>query len=212
MDRDALVARCKVRFKDTGNAIYSDANWVDYINEAIRQVWRATPWWPFRAARSTSLSYAASTRAASLPTDATQILAVRDATNDTALVPIQGHDVEWIIDPSNEETGLATRYRVFGTTLEIYPLPQSAITVHVEYRQGVNLLDSGSEEPVFPETYHDVLVHGALALAYEDDGNLDKAALQRGRFDSDLAHMVTDLCSSDQGRHYQVVDDFWDYQ
>jgi len=82
--------------------------------------------------------------------------------------------------------------------------------LQVEYFAGpANLLVSGSDVPVFPSQYHRLLVEGALARAYLDDGNDKWSTMHFDREAKLLAGMVNDLLGPRQQRFSQIVDDWY---
>lgn len=211
MDLTALQTRCKTRFRDTGCAIYNDAAWLAYLNDAYGDVIAASPHWPFLETVScTGITVAANARTATMPTDASRVMAVRNATDKIVMEPYEGHEEHLIDDPQQALAGIPRSYRVFGSTIQVYPLPTATTTLHLEYKAPPALLASGSDEPAFPEQFHRILVEGALSRAYEDDGQLDQAGSASSRFDSILHAMMFDQLTSRQGRNRQIVDTWYD--
>lgn len=76
--------------------------------------------------------------------------------------------------------------------LQLYPTPGAAVTLSVDGQRAIEDLVKDTEEPLFPEDYHMVLVHGA---AYDEWRNRDDSRAQ-GELEemnalvSELRHMV----------------------
>src|SRR5207344_2974807 len=117
------------------------------------------------------LASTALTRAVALPTDATRVLSVHDHTNYVKLEPLEGvaeHLRLWV---TQTEDGVPVCYRIRNGNLLLYPLPTGVYTYYVEYLSRPADLSADGDLPAFPSQYHDILVEGALADAYLDDGN-----------------------------------------
>lgn len=209
MDLSTLQARCAFRYRDTTNRFVEADNWTDYLNEAYRDVASAEPYWPFLESQDTSLSVAAGTGTVTLPADAWKVSAVYNDTDSVPLVPIPGRSQyrQWFRDPSNS-LGTPQFYRLRGNILEVYPWPASATTIHVDIATPPADLALGTDEPVFPEHYHHILVMGALAKAYEDDGDPRWASSYQARYERLLADMRRDLLDTRTESYPEVIDTF----
>lgn len=206
MDRDALVGRCEDRFRDTGNAIYTASVWADYINDAYSDVLSASPWWPFLMARASNS--VTSSGEVTLPTDAWRVTAVYNDTDNYVLQPIDGNsDYRYYFPDADANLGNPTHYRLRANVLEVYPRPAATITVVIDYTVAPAQLGA-SDEPVFPEQYHRMLISGAMAYAYEDDDNMQQAQTHRAKFEQYLERMKDDLLVSRSERYHGIVDDF----
>lgn len=192
MNRDALVARAETRFRDLSNDTYSPQEWADYVNDAYLDVVSASPHWPFLEIRDTSLVVAANTNTVNLPTDVWRITGVKNQTDLVAMHPIGGRSEYIESYPDASQVGTPTFYRLRGRVLEVFPSAAKATTIHVDAFQPPAALGP-TDEPVFPSQYHRILVSGALAYAYDDDGNGQQGQIHRGRFEQGIARMSDDL-------------------
>lgn len=208
MDLTALQTRCKTRFRDTNCEIYVNADWTDYLNDAYRDTVARTRLWPFLEASSV-LTFAAGARTHALPTDVFTLNAVYNVTDETPLVPMEGRTEKYKVWPEQTETGPPLQYNLIGTTLEIFPLPEQQTCIKIEYIGGPTMLSSGSDVPVFPSQYHHMLVEGALARAYEDDGNLNQSQVHATRFSGLLEELVQHLLAERNDRWPEIVDNYW---
>lgn len=209
MQRATIRTRCETRFRDTGNNIYSDEEWDEYILDAEAMVYAASPHWPFLKARSTSLVIVGGTGSVALPDDATRVDAVFNSDLDYNLLPLTGNVSPYVTYPDFESVReLPIHYRVFNQTLEVYPWPANDTTLTVDYQVHPGLDTGDTAEPAFPEVYHRILVPGALALAYEDDGNFDMARAQQERFEAGIARMLNDLLAT-RSESYPALIDLW---
>lgn len=76
--------------------------------------------------------------------------------------------------------------------IQLYPTPGAAVTLTVDGQRRVTDLVDPTDEPLFPEDFHHVLYHYALADEFENR-NDDRSAKELGRAErilSDLTHFV----------------------
>lgn len=209
MIRSVLRDRCETRYRDTGNHLVTATEWNDYLADAEADVFASSPWWPFHENRNTGLVVTSGAAGVALPTDAIRVNSVLNATDRYPLVPLDGRaDYRHLYNDPAGQLGNPTHYRLQGLTLEVYPRSQSTLTLEVDYMAAPAVLSSDTAEPVFPETYHRLLVYGALAYAYEDDSLPDMATVHRSRFEQLLERMKDDLLVTRQERYHGITDDF----
>ncbi len=206
MQFSVIRTRCAKRFIDSSNAIISDADWKDYVNARYRRVQQSSSEWPWKTVRSNALTINAGVRYATLPTDTFRVTEVLDYTNANVLRPLDGSTSSGYIDPGETATGSPTWYQVVGNHLEVYPLPDANITLHVRVITASADLSADADLPIFPSEYADILVEGALADAYYDDGQPLAGKQHEDQFVAILANMKTDLLGSQQEMYPQPVD------
>lgn len=208
MNGTAMATRCAFRFGDTTHEVISESEWLEYLNEAYSAVVAEDPYWPFLEVQTSSLVVAAGAGTVALPSDTWRVSSVYNLTADMPMSPIPGRSDyrHWYPDPENN-LGTPAYYRLQAAVLEVYPFAATATTLAVNVASPPAAL-IGAAEPVFPEQYHMLLVHGALAQAYEDDESQGMAQSHNARYERLLQAMKNDLLSSrDEGFH-QVIDTF----
>lgn len=209
MNLDAIQAVCVARFRDSSNVIVSAADWQRYMNEVIRKVNGSTPLWPWlQTSTDASLSVTAGSRSTALPTDVLQVNSVYDDTNNQPLTSFMGRSGHWA-EVSPTEVGLPVYYRVRGSNLEVYPLPETTTTLRVEVLTWPGDV-ACSAEPPWPETFHYLVVEGALALAYQDDGNMAWHDAHWSKFEAGLAEMKMAILQFQQQGYTQIRDTWWE--
>lgn len=208
MNGQAMADRCAFRFGDTTHEVIDDTEWLAYLNEAYSAVVADDPFWPFLEVQNSSLSVTAGTGTVALPADTWRVSSVYSVTDKWPLSPIPGRAAyrSWFPDPANN-LGTPGYYRLQGAVLEVYPWPAATTTLAVNIATPPAAITLATE-PLFPEQYHMLLVHGALAQAYEDDESQGMAQSHNARYERLLQGMKTDLLSSrDEGFH-PVIDVF----
>jgi hypothetical protein len=209
MNGQAIVDRAEARFGDSSNAVYSAADWLSFVNDAYTDVVTADPLWPFLEGRDTSISLSVGDAEKPLPADVWHVLSVYNATDKLPLAPIPGRAEfrHYFPDPG-AALGIPLYYRLRGNTIEFYPRPAATTAIHLDVLVPPAALATNTE-PVFPEQFHNLLVYGALAKAYEDDENPEMAATFQGRFDRGIERMRLFLLSPRTEEYPQIQDTFF---
>lgn len=194
------------RFRDASFQVYTSAEYDSYLNDAYADIIGRHPYWPFLEQRS-PLAVTAQAAGVALPTNASRVRSVYNVTDQIILTQYDGPDYR--LDYPNLETsfGPPLEYRLLGTTLEVLPRPTVATNLSVEFYAGPASLAAG-DTPIIPDPWQRLMVVGALALAYEDDGNLTQSSAHTARFEAGIQSMANDLLSSRTGRYPGIVDNW----
>lgn len=200
----AIRDRAEARFGDSNNAIYTEAQWLDYINARYFAIWAAHPDWPFKQAHVT-VSVTAGQRGATLGSGAWRVQAVVDTTNDNVLTPISRWQQVNEMAPDDSDEGPPECYQVYGNTIEVWPKPDATVSLKVDALIEVTALAAG-DEPTLPEQYQHLLTEGALADAYTDDGNLEQAQAHEARYAALLSAMMMELLGNREEGYTQIID------
>jgi hypothetical protein len=209
MDVANMQLTLRTRFRDPDQRVVGNSTWLDYLNAAYRDVIGASPFWPFMENQATELTVSAAATGVDLPTDAWRVDAVYNVTDDIELTPIDGNSGQFwgFAGPGVAgQTGNPSHYRLRNNRILVYPNPAAETDLQVEYRVTPTMLLAG--EPAFAEQYHGILIEGALARAYRDDGNTPQADYHDGKFNALLERMKDDLLST-RGQHYPQIIDAW---
>lgn len=206
MQFSAIRTYAASRFRDPTNVIVADTDWKNYVNSAYGDMLSRCTWFPWNEA-TTSLSFGIGVRSVSLPLDAWQVLSAWNATDFMPLVPLEGRTTPYQLYPQQNETGPPQHYRVFNKNLQVYPLPTAVTSVTVEYVLRPADMVADADLPVFPDQYHDTIVAGAVAMAYQDDGNLQMAQSFQSDYEDGVKRMLVDLMQPRTERYYEPVDD-----
>lgn len=210
MQFSAMVTRCESRFRDESNNIVSADEWKAYLNDAMSDVVAFSPHWPFRKTVNTSaVTVDAATRSKALPTDIYRVTAVRNATDNIDMWSVEGNTTHIRYDPEQNLTGPPRWYRVTGATIEVWPLPEVNTVLHLEYMDSPDELSADGDVPPWPAHYHRILVYGALAKAYEDDGAWEAASFYKGEFATMLDGLYQEMIGQPLHDRQPVIVDDW---
>lgn len=203
-----LRARASVRFGDSGFLVITDAQWKDYVNDRYRRVMAHTEQWPFLRAQGT-LSLTANARSVALPAGVYAVLAVWNSTDKVKMDPLDSYSDYRSEFPDDTETGSPQFYQVIDDDLWVWPKATATTSIVIDYRVAEADMSGDSDVPVIPAQFQPMLVSGALADAYLDDGNLEQFKVHEAAFQEQLARMHHELLTSLSERYAQIVDTFW---
>lgn len=209
MDVATLTARLKTRFRDPNENVITSAEWLSYLNDAYRDVQAYSNLWSWLEVDGTAaVTVPAATRSVALPADVTRVTAVHNTTDDVLMAQFDGRTAHFKFDPEQNVSGVPEFYRLYAGKIQVYPLPTQNTVLHIEYPAPVADLTTG--EPAFPEQYHTMLVEGALARAYLDDGASEQAAAHQSAFLMMLERMLSADLASRHDTHATIVDTWWE--
>jgi hypothetical protein len=194
------------RFQDNNLQVFSAAYYDSVLNDAYADIIGRDPNWPFLELRII-VNVGAQAVATPLPANTFRVLAVFDSTNRRALTPYPGHDIRADYPELDTVFSPPEHFRLFGSNIELLPRPAAAVALFVEYYASPAALGA-ADVPLIPAQYHRVMVAGALSMAYEDDGNLQQAAVHQKRFEDGIQAMKNDLLSNRTGT-YPGIRDTW---
>lgn len=136
-----------------------------WVNLAQQEIARADNWHFLGATSSLTTTSGISEYALSGNCD--KVLAMWQATTPAKLAYLDAVDfVKMFPDPS--DTGEPRCYTLFkeGYT-QLYPIPNGTYTVFYKYKKMLPDLSSDSDTSLIPKKWHELLIHGALARAYQ---------------------------------------------
>lgn len=117
------------------------------------------------------------------PTGLDRIINMRQAITDVEIPAIDVRDYDRLL-PDPQNTGVPVYYYLTGIAssglwqVGFDPVPSSVINIQVRGYKKITELSSGSDEPIIPTKWHNILVFMALALYghdYIDDSRLQSA-------------------------------------
>jgi len=206
-----LKLRCASRFRDTLNVIYTADEWGEYLNEVYSLTMTQDPGLTYMENLS-AVNFAAGDALATLPADTYQVNNAWNVTDGYALRPITNR-AEFLEfyqpDAPSGSLGTPEFYRLVANSIELYPAPAVATEVRLEYIARQIALVSSGDSPIFPTQFHGLLVEGALARAYADDGNPEEAARHEQQFRQQLSELVTFLQRVKAGQNFEIPDSFF---
>jgi len=204
----ALGTQAAVRFKDPTNRVISAGQWLEYTNQCYKKVLGASPLLPWNESAEETIAITSGNRIGSLPANVFQVNWVYDSTNDAILPDIQGRGEQWRSGMLRSDTGPPQAYRLRGATIELFPKPDSNITLIAECVEYPPAL-AGGDSPVYPANFHEDLIPGMLALAYLDDGSTEQYAVNAKEFDQKIAKFVSDMLMFRTQHNPPVHDNFF---
>jgi hypothetical protein len=174
-----------------------------WLNQAYREILNFQPW-PFL---QTSVTGDEGAGFVDVP-DLRRVRFVVDLSNGPASGrPLQRVAMDDLAAEGEDfsATGTPQHYYVDGgTVVRAHP---AGGTIRVYYIRRAPAL-SGTDEPLFSDEYHDLIVDRAMIKAYKDSDNFEAAAALRQEFNVGLSAMVEDYQRDSREVHFIPVDPY----
>jgi hypothetical protein len=194
----------------TGSGLRSKSMWTDDLNERygefVSQIGSGKN-------KLATITFPAATRSQPLPTGATGLLMVRNTSVSTPFNMLPLTSWQQVIDRFTDPTiqGNTYYYLVDGALIYLFPVPQANTIVEVSYWGDPAALVLDADIPIdLPSRYHPALCEGALALAYTDDGQADRARLHQAKYDDALKIAKDDLNEARTEIYPGIRDNFYE--
>lgn len=125
--------------------------------------------------------------------DTSKIFAIYERTNDVTyqFIPYQKF-VNLVANPSNDIGDPARWFTLWATTLRLYPVPSSVITIFLDYIKTITDIADDGVAIEIPEKYNTVLIDGILTYIYRFDPQLGDQSFQSQLYENGLAKMIKD--------------------
>lgn len=190
-----IVTRVQQRIRDTG---YSSTEITSYINDAQRDIFNEYRFPFIQTTQPYTLAPNVSdiTNGSGLPVDYVQALNLT-LTNVGTNQLLQYMDIrqidEFYPDPDNPVTNppsIPTKWYVSGETIKVYPIPNSAYTLSLQYYKKPTTLSADSDVPEVPPEFEELLVLGASYRVLQVKDNYDQAGVLQNKFDEILQKLA----------------------
>ena len=200
----SIITEIETRFKDTTNRVVTEAEWVAYIAQAWDEMVAIAPDLPFlRTQDQFNVTFLAGDNEISLDGVLApapfRLTGVYNATDASPMTPLPNDALAWELFPPSTPRGAPTHFqfisRYGAPTLLVYPTPSRATDVYIAYIEETESLHgiSTGYKPPIPDQYLALMMHGALARAYEDDHQWDAASVHHGHFARIAERMRIDM-------------------
>lgn len=182
-----IVTRVRQRIDDTS---YDSTEIKNYLNDTIRDVFNEYRLPLMQTSQNYTLNTSSSdiTNGSGLPSNFVQAIKLTVTTSG------QEKDVTWIdykelieryADPDDTTLNPAAApsyvYK-FGTTIKVFPKPDSAYTVTLYYIKEPTALANDSDVPEIPSEFEELLVVGAAYRCLQVKDNYDQAGILENKY------------------------------
>ena len=124
--------------------------------------------------------------------------------NTTRVVPLVQKDARWF-DSQELATGEPEAYVYYGTSIELYPSPNSAWSLQLRYMTKPSTLIASTDTPVLDERWHPAILYKTVELLEASRNNVEGEAIARNRYLSYMASTPTDLALKQRDRASMVM-------
>jgi hypothetical protein len=190
-----LTTRVQKKIKDTS---FATGNITDYLNDAQNDLLNEYNLRFMETSQTYTLTAnnADITSGGSLPTNLVRpknIVITYNGFEQKLMYMTQEEIDEIFPDPTDTTLYQANTplywYR-FGNTIKVFPTPDKAYTVTLEYLKSPTELSSAADVPDLPQEFREYLVLGAAGRAMEEKDNYDQAAYLLNRASTIGAKLV----------------------
>jgi hypothetical protein len=201
--KDELYARGANYLEEDADGVARAARW---INQAYREILNLHAW-PFLQASATGTADAGEVEVA----DLRRIRFVTDTSDGTTPGrKLKRVSLDDLLAEDNELdatlSGTAEHYYLDGdSTIKSYPVGG---TITAYYFKRVAPLSADSDEPIFDEEYHPLIVDRAMIKVYIDTDNFEAAAALREEFNQGVRSMAEDYLLESRDIQYIPLDPY----
>lgn len=117
----------------------------------------------------------------------------------TATVALVPKDVRWV-DGQTLASGAPDSYVYYGTSIELFPSPNSAFSLVMRYRTQSPLLVSSTDTPVLDERWHSAILYKTVAILEASRNNAEGEAIANNRYLQYVQTTITDASAKQRDR------------
>lgn len=117
----------------------------------------------------------------------------------TATVALVPKDVRWV-DGQTLASGTPDSYVYYGTSIELFPSPNSAFSLVMRYRTQSPLLVSSTDTPVLDERWHSAILYKTVAILEASRNNVEGEAIANNRYLQYVQTTITDASAKQRDR------------
>lgn len=187
--QELITALGSYGFSDT-----SEADKLGALNDTIYDILSREPW-PFLEKTITLTFNGSSGTPTNFPSDFRAALSLIDTETGLRLLPFRLDEFRDKYQAVSDETGNPALYYFLASSLSVWPIPDSDVTVVMDYLHTPAEIDASSVEAdiVIPTRFHRVILFGALAQLYDMEDDPELAAKSESRYENRLLEMRTEL-------------------
>lgn len=193
-----IITKVQNKLDDSG---FSSTILTDFANDTQRELC-GSRFMPFMEASEDFVLTPGTASIGTLPTDLQIPINLRvtsPPTLATVLEPITADEFDSLyLSNATAVLGSPTQWYPFANTINVYPLPASAITLTLRYYKNPTELVNSSDVPEIPEAFQEVLVLGMYKRALEYNDSFDQSAYITVKMDKlmeDMARRYSPLTS-----------------
>lgn len=149
----------------------SDSDTDEMLNRMYRQLAMSFRFYELDQT-DTSITTSDGTASYNVPTGARVIISIK-ITGDTEYI-LDPETIEWYEDQdtTSDNKGVPEKFVRYGSNLLLWPTPDDSYSLRVRYRKLPAELSQDSDEPVYPEDWHEVIIllsTSRLAFRFGDE-------------------------------------------
>jgi hypothetical protein len=119
-----------------------------------------------------------------------------NATRTVTLIP---RDANWV-DAQTLQIGEPENYVYYGTSIELYPSPNSAYSLQMRYRTQSQVLVNSTDTPNLDERWHSAVLYKTVEILEASRNNPEGEALANRRYLNYVTTTMTDASAKQRDR------------
>lgn len=192
----ALATKVQTRVRDTG---YSTSTIKEFLTDTVRDIHNEHPSLPIWKATATFTLTATNsdiTAGVGLPANYGSPIQLINTTNGSEnVIPyIDESDLEYMYPDHSDSTRHADgqpQYWYFdGSTIRLFPAPNAAYTLRLQYMKEAGELSADGDVPTVPYEFEELLVVGAAYRVLQVKGVYDEAGILENKYVELLQKLV----------------------
>lgn len=122
----------------------------------------------------------------------------------TSITILQPRDAGWF-DAQTLAIGVPENYVYYGTTIELYPSPNSAYSLQLRYATKLPTLVASTDTPLLDEKWHTAVLYKTVELLEASRNNVEGEAVARNRYLNYVTTTMSDAAAKQKDRKGMYV-------
>lgn len=190
---------------DHGFQDESQTRLIGMLNDAYFDVCSRLPW-PFLEKRNTSVTTTNGNPSISMPADFAQVLSLTYPSATGVVQWTRLDDFQKRYVGQENQAGQPVLYYMIGGQINLWPVPDQAYTLILNYLSFPSAMKAAADTPIFPARHHRVVVLGAAVRLYAMEDDLASAQAFDNWYEQRIATMQRDLYDQQYDRPDMVYD------
>lgn len=121
------------------------------------------------------------------------------ASHTTSVQVLRAKDARWF-DAQELQIGVPENYVYYGTSIELYPSPNSAYSLELRYATKHSTLVASTDTPSLDEKWHAAILYKTVELLEASRNNVEGEAIARNRYLNYVTTTMSDLAMKQKDR------------
>lgn len=124
--------------------------------------------------------------------DTSKVLNLYDRTNDITLKYQEYNRFTELVPDPSEDSGDAYWWTFWANTIRLYPVPDSAYTLYLDYVKNITELADDDNTTDVPSKYDNLIISGAMVYVYKFDPKMGNWQTEKQSYELEIQKMIQD--------------------